>query len=262
LIDQLLTAQRDLAALVRRGRREGHPEHQRQAALIRDLESRVEAAMREAPVSVAGSVAATGSAPSGINLARRRRISELRDDLNAIDRRIADLRENEAQLRVNAAEFQRRAEAGPSRESELVELMRDYNTLQNLYTGLLNNREQARIAANLEKRQIGERFRLLDPASLPQRPFSPNREQTVMVGTFGGLLVGLGLVFLFEYRDRSLKTDEDVAAVVGLPVLAVVPFMRSRRELALRRSRRLVMHLALGASVAACLVVLAYSLLA
>lgn len=257
LIDQLLAAQRDLAALVKRGRKEGHPEYQRQQGLIRDLEARVEAAMRNAPVSVA----ASGPAPSGIALARRRRINELRDDLNAIDRRIADMRENEARLREQVAEFQRRAEAGPSRESELVELMRDYNTLQNLYTGLLNNREQARISANLEKNQIGERFRLLDPANLPQRPFSPNREQTVMFGTAVGLVIGLGVILLFEYRDRSIKSDEDVAAVLSLPVLAVVPFMRSRRETTLLRSRQITVHLVLGAFVSGCLLVLAYTVL-
>jgi polysaccharide chain length determinant protein (PEP-CTERM system associated) len=257
LIDQLTTAQRDLAALVRRGRKEEHPEHQRQLRLIRDLEARVDAAIRDTPVSVAA-----GPAPSGIELTRRRRISELRDDLNVIDRRIADLRDKEAQLRETAGEFQRRAEAGPSRESELVELTRDYGMLQQLYNGLLSNREQARIAANLEKRQIGERFRLLDPANLPQRPFSPNREQTVMFGTALGLGVGLGLIVLFEYRDRSVKTEEEASTVLALPVLAVVPFMRSKRELRRIRSRRLITHLVLGSSVAGCLIVLAYSLLA
>jgi len=257
LVDQLLAAQRNLAALVQRGRKEGHPEHQRQLSLIRDLEAKVAAAMRDAPASVV----AAAPVPSGTDLARRRRISELRDDLNTIDQRVAELRQKEAELRQRATEFQQRAEAGPSRESELVELMRDYNTLQHLYTGLLNNREQARIAANLEKRQIGERFRLLDPANLPQRPFSPNRERTVMIGAFAGAALGLGLIGLFEYRDRSLKTDEEVATVLSLPVLAVVPFMRSRRELRLSRSRRVAMHLALGASALGCLVVLAYTLL-
>jgi polysaccharide chain length determinant protein (PEP-CTERM system associated) len=257
LVDQLLAAQRELSALVKRGRKEGHPDYQRQAALVRDLETQVDAAMRNAPVAVV----AIGPVPSGVELARRRRLAELREDLNRIDRRVGELRETEASLREKAAEFMRRAEAGPSREAELVELMRDYGTLQNLYTGLLHNREQARIAANLEKNQIGERFRLLDPANLPQRPFSPNREQTVLMGTAAGLVMGACMILLFEYRDRSLKTDEDVAAVLSLPVLAVVPFMRSRREVRLLRSRQITVHLALGVFVAGCLAVLAYALL-
>ena len=58
----------------------------------------------------------------------------------------------------------------PTRESELVELTRDYSTLQETYASLLQKREDSKLAANLERRQIGEQFRILDPASLPQRP--------------------------------------------------------------------------------------------
>ena len=55
----------------------------------------------------------------------------------------------------------------------MVELNRDYNTLQGLYTSLLGKKEEANIAANLERRQIGEQFKLVDAARLPERPFSP-----------------------------------------------------------------------------------------
>jgi polysaccharide chain length determinant protein (PEP-CTERM system associated) len=257
ILDQLLAAQRNLAALEQRGRKEGHPEHQRQQRLIRDLEAKVQAAMSAGPAAVIPA----GPRPSGTDLARQRRITELRDDLDAIDRRTADNREKEVRLREMSAEYQQRAESGPSRESELVELTRDYGTLQTLYKGLLANREQARISANLEKDQIGERFKLLDPANLPVRPFSPNRQQTVMFGALAGGAIGLGLILLFEYRDRSIKTDEEVGEVLSLPVLAVVPFMRSRRDLTLIRSKRMAVHLALGSSVVGCLVVLAYALL-
>ena len=50
--------------------------------------------------------------------------------------------------------------------------MRDYTTLQAQYTGLLGKSQDAKVAANLERRQIGEQFKLLDPARLPQRPKS------------------------------------------------------------------------------------------
>jgi hypothetical protein len=76
-----------------------------------------------------------------------------------------------------------------------------------------------------------------------------------------GLGLGLGCVVLLEYRDRSLKTDEEVSTVLSLPVLAVVPFMRSRRDQRLARSRRVVVHAALAASVLGCFAVLALTLL-
>ena len=53
-----------------------------------------------------------------------------------------------------------------------MELTRDYSTLQAAYTSLLMKREDSMIAANLERRQIGEQFRILDPASRPEKPYN------------------------------------------------------------------------------------------
>jgi polysaccharide chain length determinant protein (PEP-CTERM system associated) len=262
LVDQLVAAQRDLAAMELKGRRAGHPDHQRQMKLIRDLEAKIDAAMLEAPVSTGSPTPVpSGPRPSAAELARRRRIQELRDDIKTIDRRVADNQYKEQELRVAAAEYQRRAEAGPSRESEFVELTRDYGALQQLYNGLLQNREQARVAANLVTNEIGERFKMLDPPTLPIRPLSPDRQMIALIGLLGGLALGFCCVVLLEYRDLSLKTDEDVSTVLSLPVLAVVPFMRSRRDQRLARSRRVVVHAALAASVLGCFAVLALTLL-
>src|SRR4030095_14171661 len=118
-----------------------------------------------------------------------------------------------------------RVAAVPSRETELVELTRDYETLRQSYTNLLAKSENARMSANVERRQIGEQFRVLEPARLPERPISPNRLQINSMGALGGLALGLGfVVFLLflEYRDRSMRTEADVRAALGLPVLAVI----------------------------------------
>jgi uncharacterized protein involved in exopolysaccharide biosynthesis len=118
--------------------------------------------------------------------------------------------------------YQSRIAAVPARETELVELTRDYETLRLGYTNLLAKSENARMSANLERRQIGEQFRVLDPARLPERPISPNRVQINSMGAMGGLALGLALVLLLEYRDRSLRSEADVRAALGLPVLAVI----------------------------------------
>ena len=68
-------------------------------------------------------------------------------------------------------------------------------------------REDSKLAANLERRQIGEQFKILDPASLPERPF--NRTQRLMRARRrlgGGSAPGPALVGLLEYRDSSFKT--------------------------------------------------------
>ena len=70
----------------------------------------------------------------------------------------------------------------PARETELAELTRDYTTLQQIYSDLLAKNEESKVAANLERRQIGEQFKLLDPARLPEKPISPNRLMINLIG--------------------------------------------------------------------------------
>ena len=81
------------------------------------------------------------------------------------------------------------------------------------------------MAAALERRQIGEQFRVIDAARLPERPISPNRPRLRMLGAVGGLALGLVLIAFFEYRDTSVRTDDDVTVSLALPVLAVIPLM-------------------------------------
>jgi len=134
------------------------------------------------------------------------------------------------------ADYQGKLDAVPKRESELVELTRDYTTLQASYQGLLAKREDSKVAANLERRNIGEQFKVLDPARVPERPFSPNRLLIKAGGVGGGLAVALLLIAFLEYRDTSFRTDEEVARLCQLPVLAVVPITVGPAErLSLRR---------------------------
>jgi hypothetical protein len=74
-----------------------------------------------------------------------------------------------------------------------------------------------------------------------------------------GLALGLGLVVLLEFRDRSFKTDEEVQTVLNLPVLAVVPMMQSAPERQRSMRRQLFLNLGLGSTVLSCLLVLAYT---
>ena len=113
--------------------------------------------------------------------------------------------------------------------------MRDYTTLQEGYTALLKKSEESKIAVNLERRQIGEQFKIIDGARLPERPISPDRVRINLMGILGGLALGLGLVALLEYRDTSFKSDDDVVTTLALPVLAVIPAHDQRRRAPRRR---------------------------
>jgi uncharacterized protein involved in exopolysaccharide biosynthesis len=165
-----------------------------------------------------------------------RRIEDIRAEIRAVDIQIASKQAEEARLRDQIASFQGRVAATPALEAELTALTRDYNTLQNGYQSLLAKQEDSKIAGALEQRQIGEVFRVLDRARLPESPISPNRVMINVVGTLAGLAFGLGLVALLDYRDKGLRSADDVMAVLQLPVLATIPVIGPAGR---RRSRRL-----------------------
>ena len=123
------------------------------------------------------------------------------------------------------AVYQKRIEAAAGRQGDLTELSRDYQTLQSTYTNLLAKKEDSKVAANLERRQIGEQFKILDPARLPERPTSPNRPQLQSMGLMAGIGVGVLLMGLIEYLDKTLKSEGDVTAALNLLVLATVPIL-------------------------------------
>jgi len=222
--------------------KEEHPDVQRMKRLVRDLEKKAETEATQAPLSPG----APGVRPrTAAELARANRLRELRLEVEGLKKQIAEGQSEEQRLRSLMRVYQGRADAAPTRESELVELSRDYDTLQKMYTGLLSKSEESKMAANLESRQIGEQFRTLDPPRVPERPFEPNRPRLNLLGALVGLAVGLALTAMLEFRDTTLKTDDDIAAALVMPVLCIVPLMTTDAE----RRRERKWRLAIGTAV-------------
>ena len=216
--EELEAARRSLRALEGRLTPE-HPDVIRARRLVRELEAKAAAISGSAPAPATATRVSPGTS------ARQSRLRGLQEELDNLDRQIAYKQSEERRLRGVMTMYQARVEAAPRRESELIELTRDYATVQQVYTNLLTKREDSKVAANLERRQAGEQFRVLDPARMPERPFSPNRMRMNAMGAFAGLAVGLALAGLLEFRDTTLRTDDDVVVSVGLPVLAMIPLM-------------------------------------
>jgi polysaccharide chain length determinant protein (PEP-CTERM system associated) len=227
-----------------------HPDIARAKKVVEELEQKAgaELAAREL-AALTGKPVDAKSVPNANDPVRRLRT--VREEIDALDQQLASKEKEEVRLHGVIAEYQRRVEATPTRESELIELTRDYSTIQTMYRSLLAKNEEAKISADLERRQIGEQFKVIDPARLPQKPFSPDRFRIALLGIAFGLALGGGIAALLEYRDTTLKTDEDVLVALALPVLALVPVIRSDGERRQQRRRHFVVSLA---SVATLLV--------
>jgi polysaccharide chain length determinant protein (PEP-CTERM system associated) len=212
--EQLDALRQSLVAMEARFRPQ-HPDVIRTKRLIHELE--------EGLVAKADDPARPAAASSASAVSQQRRVESLRGEIQILDLQIADKEQKHRDIIEQIARYDARIAAVPARESELASLTRDYETLQRVYTDLLSKREQSKVAANLERRQIGEQFIVLDPARLPERPFSPNRPLLLLVGLLAGLMLGGGLAGWLEYRDTSLRSEADVSATLALPVLARVP---------------------------------------
>ncbi|MBM2812993.1 MAG: tyrosine kinase [Chloroflexi bacterium] len=229
-----------------------HPDMIRAERAVRELEQRAAAEELNAPVG-------TGIEPArsaGLAPVDQKRLSDMRAERESLDRRIALNQAEEVRLQRVLSEYGARVEAAPGREAEETEMMRDYDTLDEQYRTLLGRTQQSKIAADLERRQIGEQFKLIDPARLPELPISPDRASLNTMGAMAGLAIGLALIALLEYRNTSFRTDDDVTLSLALPVLAVIPAMITRREhQRTKRRRRLAMSASLVAMTGAVAVI-------
>jgi hypothetical protein len=171
---------------------------------------------------------------------RLRRISSMRAEFDSLSRAI-DLKRHKAdKTQATIADYQQRVQAAPVLQSQLSELMRDYGTLKETYDGLVKKTQEATLTSNLEQRQVGEQFRIVDPASRPETPLGPNRVRIDLIGAVLGLVLGLAIAALLAYRDTSLRTEDDVLAALTLPVVALVPTLWTDSEIRKARQRRLV----------------------
>jgi polysaccharide chain length determinant protein (PEP-CTERM system associated) len=221
-----------------------HPDVLNLQRTITELQHRLEA---ETPL--ASSEANREPSLSPAEMVQQKRIRDLQAELAVIDHQLRANEAEEKRLKQAIKDYQAKVDVLPTRESELVELTRDYSTLQTAYSNLLMKREDSKIAANLERRQIGEQFRILDPASLPEAPFNQRQRMLMMgSGAFGGLALGLLLIGFGEFRDSSFRREEEVARLLSVPVLALVPVMISEADRRAKR-RRAVLVDAVGVVV-------------
>ena len=159
---------------------------------------------------------------------RNRQIEDIKREISTLEREISDIRKQ-----VNIYEV--RVEETPKREQELLSLRRDYDNINETYNSLLERKLEAELAVNLEKKQQGEQFRIIDPAKTPERPSEPDMKKLFMIFIAAGLGIGGGLVFLLEYLDSSFRKPDEIESHLGLPVLATVPVILHPRDVRMKR---------------------------
>jgi polysaccharide biosynthesis transport protein len=169
------------------------------------------------------------------------RVLEVKEQMTALQQQIDDSRKGlEERLK---ADFERsvrdeaslkaaldRAKADATQQNQAYIryniLKQDVETAKSLYTDFLQKSNQAKI----QQAEQHNNLKLIDPPQVPTSPIGPNRMRTIMIGFFLSLVAGVGLVFVLEYLDNTIKSVEDVTRYAQLPALSVIPTMNGRRS--------------------------------
>lgn len=138
--------------------------------------------------------------------------------------------------------------ATPLVAEQLNALEREYRSMITSFESFAVKRQQAAVQANLERKQLGEQFRILESAFAAARPGSPNRVLMLVIGVLFGVGVGAATGLLLEASDSSIHDARRLQAFTNMPVLVSIPSITLDPDRRARR-RRLVLELALASLI-------------
>lgn len=154
--------------------------------------------------------------------------------------RAASARAEMERLQRQADEVQQRLAETPRVAERLTALQRDYEHLFKSFQDYSAKRLEAGVAANAERRQKGEKLRILESAVAPPAPTSPDRLLIVVVGLLLGIVIGGGSGVLLEATDSSFHTARPLQAALRIPVLAQIPAILMESDKLAQRRRRVI----------------------
>ena len=163
--------------------------------------------------------------------------AQLRAKLDGTRLEIDSLKQARVDLESDLAALEARVTAAPRLEQEYRALIRDYDNANLKYKEVRDKEMQAQLAKSLESDRKGERFSLIEPPLVPEKPFQPNRPAILMLGLVLSTAAGVGNLALREALDKGLRGARAVLALTGAPPLAVIPYIETQADRR-RRVRR------------------------
>jgi polysaccharide biosynthesis transport protein len=180
------------------------------------LEKSQASAAAGAQTGAGGSSNVTDGALSPELLQQRERIASLKTELSLATHEVEFRRAERQEIMSKMAAFQSRMDRLPVREQEITGISRDYEIAKANYKSLLDKRIAADMATDLERRQQGERFTMIDPARPPAKPSSPDRPKLIGLSCALGLLVAIVFGLAREFKRNVLLGEWELPADVAI----------------------------------------------
>jgi polysaccharide chain length determinant protein (PEP-CTERM system associated) len=226
-IDQRLATLRDRLATLRTKYTDQYPDVQAVKAEIAKTEVLRKEMAANASKQPSGSQAtANEAAGSGLTAP----ILQLKSQLQASRADVANRERSIANLKARIKDYQDRLNQEPAVEQQLADLTRGYQQSQTNYDNLLKKVQESQMATSMEQMQEGQRFKVLDPPSLPLRPSSPPRLKMSALGVIGGILFGCLAAFGAEFFDDRLYTGDEIEKLMSIPIISEVPEIETKLD--------------------------------
>jgi polysaccharide biosynthesis transport protein len=207
-----------------------HPDVIRLAKEVEDMERQLKTNAVEqtksdgtATQSSAGTDKGKSRESTQMEITAEAEIESAKYELDVLNKTISRKEKEREDLLRNISVYQNRLNLAPALEQELIALMRDHDTKQQQVENLGTRKFNAGMAANAVSDKKNDIYRILDEASLPERPMFPTRLHILLLGFGASLAIGYAAAFGREILEPSLANEDEVAAVLKMPVLANVP---------------------------------------
>jgi len=202
---------------------ERHPDVRKlkdQIATTEKLRAQVVAGMK-APSD--GSATNTPAPATATDIRDASPMVQLQGQLQANETEIANRERGIVALKAKVSDYQARLNQEPVREQQLADLTRGYDQSKANYDDLLKKKTESSMATSMELQQRGERFRILDPPSLPLKPDFPDRLKFCGMGLGIGLALGAVVAGAFEMADDRAYSEAEIKGLLPVPVISEIP---------------------------------------
>jgi len=166
-----------------------------------------------------------GSSPvnQGGDSAQASVLAPIQSQLRSNQVEITNREHSVATLKAKVDQYQSRLNQEPVREQQLADLTRGYEQSKSNYDDLLKKKNESKMATSMELLQQGERFRIVDPPSFPQKPEFPNRLKFCAIGLGIGLMLGLLVAGTFEMMDDRMYDAKEIKKMLPAEVIGEIP---------------------------------------
>ncbi|MGA8440685.1 MAG: XrtA system polysaccharide chain length determinant [Candidatus Sulfotelmatobacter sp.] len=187
---------------------------------------------------------------AGGDPARASMLAQIQSQLRSNEVEITNREHSMAAVTAKVEDYQARLNQEPIREQQLSDLTRGYEQSKANYDDLLKKKNESAMATSMELLQQGERFRIIDPPSLPMKPDFPNRLKFCGIGLGIGLALGAAAAGAFEMMDDRIHDEKALQQLLPVAVMAEIPAITVASEEQQER-RRLWLGWATAAFVSA-----------